>query len=185
VHPGVRRNLDPMPRHDGVAEAEGRGDIGALVDLLSDTNRITRLGAAQALGRLESREAVRPLLRCLQAADELVRLSALKALAKIGDSGVSDAVFEVATTDDSFGVRTTAAETLARLGDPRAFPLIVAPLLDGTAPHRRGYGKWATRLLVELDATEAIPDLERASLAVGPVTRRRINAAIRSLRTGD
>jgi HEAT repeat protein len=121
----------------------------------------------------------------LQANDELLQVSALKALAKIGDGVVSDAVFEVATTDDSFGVRSTAAETLARLGDQRAFPLIVAPLLDGSAPHPRGYGKWATGLLVELHAREALPDLERASLTAGPVGRRRINAAIRSLKADD
>jgi HEAT repeat protein len=174
-----------VSRDYGVAEAEAREDVDALVGQLANTDRFTRLGAAQALGRLGRREAVRPLLRCLQAGDELLQVSALKALANIGDDGVSDPVFEVATTNDSFGVRATAAETLARLGDQRAVPLIVAPLLDGATPYPRSYRKWATSLLVEIHATDAIPDLERARLTSGPLGRRRINAAIRSLKATD
>ncbi len=171
-------------KHPGIAarEARERGDVDFLLSLLTDTHRLGRLAAAQDLGELRSKRAVGPLVRCLQAADEGLQVSALKALAKIGDRSVVPEVFEVATGEDSFGVRATAAETLGRLDDRRAASVLGAMLGERDSPYPRSYRKWATKLLVELGGTEAIPHLEAARSGAGLLGRWRLRRAVNALR---
>jgi HEAT repeat protein len=167
------------------AAARRRRDVPALLALLVDTDRVTRVAAAQDLGDLRDVAAVGPLVRCLQAGDELLRLSSLKALAKIGDPGVVPAVHQLAVHDESFGVRATAAETLGRLGDPRAVSLLLAMLRERGNPWPQSYRKWLAKLLVELRAREAIPELVAAKSGAHPLTRWRLAQAIRTLRKSD
>jgi HEAT repeat protein len=107
-------------------EARNRGDVETLLRILVNGDRIGRLAAAQDLGELKSKRAVQPLLRFTQASDELLQVSALKALAKIGDGAAAPEVFALASSDEPLGVRATAAETLARIGDDRAIGLLAA-----------------------------------------------------------
>jgi HEAT repeat protein len=141
-----------------------------------------RISAAHGLGDVGDARAVVPLVRCLQANDQLLRVSALKALAKIGEASAASAVFDVASSDDSFGVRVTAAETLARLGDPRSVALLGSLLLEEKGQYSRSFPKWAAKLLVELDGFEAIPQLEAVRRQSRPLTRLRLRRAIRTLR---
>jgi HEAT repeat protein len=170
--------------HSTVAayEARQRDDVDFLLRLLASGDQLGRSAAAQSLGDLRSERAVEPLVRCLQATDEGLRVSALKALAKIGDTSVVPQVFEIATGEDSFGVRATAAETLGRLGDRRAASVLGAMFRESDSPSPGSYRKWAVKLLVELGGTEAIPDLEAARTGVGPLGRWRLRRAITALR---
>ncbi|MDQ2984250.1 MAG: HEAT repeat domain-containing protein [Actinomycetota bacterium] len=148
------------------------------------TDRIGRYAAARHLGDMQSREAVEPLLSRLQARDEFLRNSAVIALRKIGDRRVLAAVFEVATEDSSFRVRTNAMETLGALGDRRAVGLIGSTLSKAEIPflYRRWYRKWASAELVKLEGIEAIGDLRRARRGAGPIGRWRLWRAIRTLK---
>jgi hypothetical protein len=163
-------------------EARKRGDVDFLLELLTDTDWLARSAAAQNLGKLRDPRAVPALARCLQAADDGLRISALKALAKIGDPSVLPNVFETATGDESFGVRATAAETLGRLGDRRAISVLTRLLTDPSQQCPQSYFNWGTRLLVDLDGVEAIGDLERAASSAGLRRRLRIKRTIRALR---
>jgi HEAT repeat protein len=170
--------------HLGLAarEARKRGDVDALLHILAGTDRIGRLAAAQDLGELRDTRAVVPLVRCLQASDELLQVSALKALARIGDRSVLQDVFDVATGDEPLGVRATASETLGRLGDERAAGLLGAILAGKPNPYPRSYRRWAAKLLIDLYGAEAIPHLEAARAKGGLLERWRVKRAISALR---
>jgi HEAT repeat protein len=173
--------------HPGLAarEARKRGDVDSLLDLLAHTDRIARIAAAQDLGALKSTRAVGPLVRCLQANDELLQVSALKALANIGDRSVVQDVFDLATGNEPPGVRATAAETLGRLGDRRAIAVLSTILSESTNPYPRSYRKRAAKLLLEFRGTEALPTLEAATAGAGPMTRLRLKRIIKILKRYD
>ena len=75
------------------SEARKRGDVDTLLTLLSGTDQGGRQSAVYNLGEMKSVRAVGPLIRCLQASDEVVRVGALKALAKIGDKSAAPDVW--------------------------------------------------------------------------------------------
>jgi hypothetical protein len=84
---------------DGATEARKRGDLAELLRLLADTDRVTRLGAAQELGKLGDPAALATLIRTLQANDDLLRMSAVKALARLGLPEAIPALHETAVSD--------------------------------------------------------------------------------------
>jgi HEAT repeat protein len=162
-------------------EARERGDFDFLLSLLRDTDWLGRSAAAQNLGELGDPRAVPPLLKCLQAKDEGLRVVALKALARIGDPSAIPDIHSIATSDDTFGVRSTAAETLGRLGDPRAGKLLGMLLSDPANPWPRSSRKWVAKVATEIGAADAIPYLEAAKRGAGPLGRWRLKRAIRAL----
>jgi HEAT repeat protein len=164
-----------------VMDASEQHDVDALLALLSSTDRMTRISAAHGLGDLGSAAAVEPLCRCLQAADDLLRNSVLKALAKIGDARCVPFVYEVATTDESFGTRTTAAETLLRLGDERSVGVLSDLLLSPENPWPQSTRKWFAKLAVECQLTEAVGLLQALRKAARPPAWWRLTRAIRTL----
>lgn len=169
------------------AEARKGRDVDTLLDLLTSTDPRGRISAAHQLGELKSIRAVRPLARCLNARHEVVRMAALNALGKIGDPSIADDVFDVGKNDESFWVRTRAADALAAMGDRREVQLLIGLLiLSKEAPHTRRYRNWAVKRLVELNAKEAMPALEAAArdkALAGPVGRWRLRRAVRALRS--
>jgi HEAT repeat protein len=170
-------------KHPVVAASELRrkGDVDALLALLTDTNIVNRRTAAHNLGEMRSARAVEPLIRCLLAGDEVLRLSALNALAKIGDSRSAQDIFAVATTDESARVRGVAVSALVDVGDPRAAELMVQ-MLDKGNGYSRAARKWASRGLVALGATEAIPALEAPRDFVGILERWRLRRLAKAIR---
>ena len=90
-------------------------------------------------------------------------------------------VHELAARDESFGVRTTAAETLSRLGDPRGIRLLLAMLWERDNPWPQSYRKYLAKVLVEMRATEAVPELSAAKSGARPLARWRLSQAIRAL----
>ena len=63
----------------------GSDDHGPLVDRLSSSRPDVRREAAEQLGELRQKDAVRPLIRLLYDVREDVRLTAASALGRIGD----------------------------------------------------------------------------------------------------
>jgi HEAT repeat protein len=163
--------------------ARDAGDVESLLEMLVGTDLMGRRSAALALGDLGARQAVTPLIRCLAARDEPLRIGALKALASIGDQEAVDAVFETAVGDESFGVRATAAQSLVRLGDPRAVDVLSPLLLEDVSKHVMSYPKWAVKLLVETGDPRAIPMLEEAARHARPLIKLRLRRAIHRLET--
>jgi HEAT repeat protein len=151
--------------------------------MLIGTDLYGRRSAALALGDIRSTEAVAPLIRCLVARDEALRNAALKALAEIGDDAAVDAVFEVAVSDESFGVRGTAAQTLMRLKDPRAVDILGSMLLEADGRYARSYPKWAAKQLVEIGDPRAIPMLDNAARSARGLTKLRLRRAMRRLKS--
>jgi len=186
---------------DGVREAERDRDVEALVTLLNATTPMTRIGAAQALGRLEDPMAVEPLLRCLHAHDDGLRVSALKALSRIADRSAIPGILAVAMNDDAAGVRATAIDALATVGDPEGAQMLAQLAIDpmrllGSASRNirlRGSGwqpkvstrqtqKWALKRLRQLHAVDAIPRLEGSRPPRDPFLRFRLRRTLRALR---
>jgi hypothetical protein len=186
-----RREQTPIGR---VRAAKAAGDVEYLIGVLRQSGDMpARYWAATSLGRMGDRRAVKPLIRTLDASDVVLRNSAVKALARIGDPSAAPALFELATSSDSPGVRITAMSALGDLGDRRAGQLIVQLLTDDDVakstlqsdrfprvPLRRTR-KWAARRLVELDAREVVPELRVALSRVGRRERFRIRRLIRRL----
>jgi HEAT repeat protein len=165
--------------------ARDAGDVESLLEMLVGTDLMGRRSAALALGDLGSRQAVTPLIRCLAARDDPLRISALKALASIGDQEAVEAVFETAVDDESFGVRATAAQTLVRMGDPRAVDVLGSMLLEDFRRRPMLYPGWAVKLLVETADPRAIPKLEEAARHARPLQKLRLRRAIHRLSTAE
>jgi HEAT repeat protein len=163
-------------------DARKRGDIEFLLALLSDTDRASRRTAVSKLGQMGDRRAVKPLIRSLLSADVQTQIGAIKSLARIGDPAAVPDLHEVATGSDPFAVRIEAARALGLLGDSRGAELICSMIWDDHNPYGRRYRRWAAKRLVELDATDAIGDLERATEGAGAIGGWHLKRAIRTLR---
>jgi HEAT repeat protein len=169
--------------------ARERGDVDALIAALSDTDREVRLLAANQLRRLGSPRAVQPLLRLARdSSDQGLRILALKAVGAAGDGTAASALAEIAQADNPVDVRVTAIAAVIDLRDQRAAQLL-ADLVgsaelgrSGRPPHARSSLRWALDRLVELDATETVPAIERALPNLRFLDRHHAHRAIRRLR---
>src|SRR5579862_5365824 len=166
---------------DEARRAREHGDFDTLLRLLAETDRITRLGAAQELGKLGDPRAVAPLVRCLHAGDPLLRTSAAKSLGAIGDPSAKEPLFEAAKEDENRGVRSQAAAELFRLGDSRGFLLLARLLCEPENRSPQHFRRWMARLAVAYPAPEAIPHLRAAKRGASPWARWRLAQAIRHL----
>lgn len=122
-----------------VAAVKGLADIGGarveepLIKALTDTDKVVRLRAAEALGRLKSRKAVEGLSNRLRFDGEpTVRRQAVRSLETIGESPAVEALIRALDDTDPFVVRL-AARALGGLGDHSA----TGPLMESyeSDPH--------------------------------------------------
>jgi hypothetical protein len=149
---------------------------------------------------VRARRAVPQLIQNLRVHDDLDRNGAVMALGKIGDPAAIPRLRELADADPAAGVRTTAIDALAMLGESRAreqlgqlavdpdpvwrsadrfFDL---PMLSGIRPgYSRSTRRWAARRIRELDAIEALPVLTSATRRGGVVNRMRLRRTARRL----
>jgi HEAT repeat protein len=186
----MSRPAQPKRGLTGLEDAKRRGDIDYIVEALTNPDRKVRLVAAYNLGELRARAGVPALVRiALHAADEALRIVALKALASIGAPEVAPDLRVLAHSETSLPVRTTAISALVTMHDAD----VIAPLIslitsdlsrEGNLPRRdaRAARKWAATQLVELGATQALPALERMLNEARLSERRNLSAAIRALR---
>lgn len=177
-----------------VRRAHRAGHVDFLIGVLEERGDIhARQSAAEYLGRMGDRRAVNPLIRTLETSDLILKNLAVKALARIGDEAAVPALLELAETASSPGVRVTAMSALGDLGDRRAVHMIARLILDDELARWterpdafprtsvRRTRKWARRRLIELGASEVIPDLEAALPRVGLRERLRYRRLIRKL----
>ena len=177
------------PRDVGHHHAAGAlGAIGdpravpVLIDMLEHDPSVASYGAwsageiaASALARIGDRRAFEPLVRALDAAEELTRKAAAEALGKLGDErslAVLQRVLETGTGD----VREGACLGLGHLRDPRA----VEPLLRALADADHSVRRFAAEALGRSDPravgplAEALRDAESgvreaAAIALGTI----------------
>jgi HEAT repeat protein len=96
-----------------VNDAAERKDVRFLIDALTDPE--TRGGVALRLGDLRATEAVPALIRNLRVKSDFDRNAAVIALKKISDPSAIPELLEVATHDESWGIRGSAIEAVAAL----------------------------------------------------------------------
>jgi hypothetical protein len=104
-------------------------DIQHWLEELSNSDDLKRIAAADALGQLKVRQALRPLMAKLQQdPNPGVRASAAEALGQLGDPVAVNALIEAlqlpALDIPSETVRPAAARALGHIGDPAAIPAL-------------------------------------------------------------
>jgi HEAT repeat protein len=120
----------PMTQRAAAAEAllaVGRPATPALVTVLTDENPFVRAKAAEVLGAIGDRTAVRPLARILGDREPTVRDKAAWALGLLGDLEAATPLADLLRRDASLDVRMTAVTALGRLSCRAS----VEPLLEG------------------------------------------------------
>ncbi len=106
-------------------------DLSDLIGFIYDPDSTTRGMTATALGSINDRESVPPLVMLLSDSDRKVRIAAARSLGELGTT--AKAAFEPLLTlleDDDDELCVTVLAALAQLQDPRAFAPIVVRLFD-------------------------------------------------------
>lgn len=100
-----------------------------LIDALGATTNILQAAVAHTLGSLASTAAAPALKRLLSTPEDLVRVEAAYALARIGVREGKEVLVQCMTYPvDAYLFPAIAAGYLARLGDPRGFQTVVSCL---------------------------------------------------------
>ncbi len=98
----------------------GSAAVEPLVDALHDESSHVREFAADVLGEIQDKRAIRPLIQVLQSdSSSIVRQVAASALGKLG-SGESIEALIAALQDPNKFVRRAAVEALGQIGDEQA-----------------------------------------------------------------
>lgn len=97
----------------------GPSIVDSLVQGLKDSNRHTRVGCIEALGRLRWTAAREAIAQCLQAREPVVRVAAAQALGQLG-SHVALPELLATTQDKSWEVRAAGAAALGELRNAAA-----------------------------------------------------------------
>jgi HEAT repeat protein len=175
-----------LPASLAAREAARRGDVDALIELVSSGDPQALISAAGQLRKLQDPRAVPALVRCLRSPESTGKVAVLKALRDIGDAQSADAVSDLAeSASEPFEVRGTAAQTLLSFGDRRGVTALASLFGETTAKHHSSFRKWGLQLLVESNGTEALPALRAARPEVGVMERRRFDRAIQTLERLD
>jgi hypothetical protein len=106
-------------------------DAGVFVRALVDNSAEVRQAAALALVQNPRESAAPDLVRALQDPDALAATLAAKALVKLGSASVP-ALIEAATRGPQ-GRRIHALQALAEIRDPRAIPVMMRVMEEGSA----------------------------------------------------
>ncbi len=113
-----------------------RSQAGWLTPFLNDSAREVRQCAALGLAIKPDETATQPLIRALSDEDSMVASLAVNALVKIGSRAVL-ALIEVvkprAAGDASQSARIHALRALAEIRDPRAIPIMMKVMDEGSA----------------------------------------------------
>ncbi len=144
---GLWRPYPPRPREHAVAALKPR-----LVDLLGPGSESVRRAAIVAVGKLAIAEAVPSLVTLASDAktSATTRVESLKALEKIGDPRLGEAVTAAVEATDS-RVRAEGQRLLAKTQPERAVPLFGKVLTSGSIRERQG----ALNVLADLARADA------------------------------
>jgi len=129
---------------------DGRA-VEPLIAALQDSNAAVRWAAAKALGYLSDERAVQPLIEALDDENKYVRQGAGEALQRLAPLAMRHLI--AALRDSNYWFRRRkAAETLARIGEPRS---LIGALRHGDRHVRRS----AAEALVQRGDSQAVEPL--------------------------
>jgi len=116
--------------------AIGLPAVESLIAVLQDTNSLERKEAVSILGEIGDRRATEPLLQIVKdvkTSDQNgLRKMAMAALGELGDAKAIPSLIEVADNDSNANVKVIAGSILLKLGDPRAFDILMKLLQIGS-----------------------------------------------------
>lgn len=149
---------DPI---DEAWEAADKRDVDKLIALVDSSYErrgvFASVEAIRALGKLGDGKAVPALIGLLDSGDSLVRSAASIALGRIGDSRAVEPLRRTAEVDGNEATRHWAVDSLSRIGDPGATPLLM-DLLDDP---RWGIRKWAATRLADHGDSRGLRPLQK------------------------
>lgn len=113
------------------------GSVKALAKAMGATAPAEKAIVAAALGHTRSPGAMQPLLRALKHPNPRLQMTAVQALAQLGQKGTFEALDRFARkTARKLPVRKALLKAYARLGDKRATPWVIAQLQQGDATRK-------------------------------------------------
>jgi len=107
-----------------------KDDSRALLSFLQNQSDRTVIYALEKLGRLKNGNSREPLLSLLNSPNEIVRVLAIKNLAKIGDTSLLSTFAKYAGSDESTQVRRESVSAIGRLRNEETIPILVKLLGD-------------------------------------------------------
>lgn len=114
---------------EAMAGVDARAKVAPLCFALRVRQKGVRLFAAEELGRLKDRRALRPLVtRALRDPDPEVRAACVDAAKAYGDAGLLAPFARTFTTAESAESRAAAAEAIGRVGNVRGVAILVYAL---------------------------------------------------------
>lgn len=161
---------------------EDIADIQSLIFQLKSGNAQSQIRAAKELGRLGDKQALEPLIACLNDTsirNPFIKSTAVEALGQIGDSRAVEPL--IACLNDTSirdpSIKNTVVEALGKIGDPRAVEALITCLKSKErflhGPSIEALGKIgdhrATKSLSEflIGDHRISPDIEAALKALG------------------
>ncbi len=113
------------------------GDEAGLARLLGKNKKLkyrAKVAVIDALGHLQSRIALQPLLNCLKSPQREVRRAAARAQASIAENSSATSLMDNGLTDEDGHVRRSAARALGRIGEKKALPILLEIIRKETYP---------------------------------------------------
>lgn len=130
-----------------------------LLRLLTDPNQRIRAAAAQYLAEAGLVQSVQPLLKLLtEDKENQVRIAAVYALGLLGAREALETILEILKNkNEDSGLRGSAAEALADIGDTRA----IDPLMEALSDESVEVRFWSVFALGELGDASVLPALQK------------------------
>lgn len=167
------------------AALHGSAAIQSLETVIQTGNYNQRIAAVEALGRIDDKRVIKPLLAALRSNDPSVCAAAISALGQTGDPQICDAIVGMLRHNDGH-VRTVTVEALGRLGAGRMVealkPMLRDPVWDVRRAAASALGKLKDSRAVEA-LTSALRDedadvREATAIALGSLNDRRAIAPL-------
>ena len=200
MDPGVRgyaatllygRGWRPEEKSDQISYHIARGELGkaalhgsaaiqSLETVIQTGAYNQRVAAVEALGKIDDKRVIKPLLAALRSNDPSVCAAAINALGQTGDAQICDTIVGMLRHNDGH-VRTVTVEALARLGAGRSVealkPMLRDPVWDVRRAAASALGKLKDPRAVEA-LTSALRDddadvREATAIALGSLKDRR------------
>jgi len=169
----------------GKAAMHGSAAIQSLETVMQTGNYNQRIAAVEALGRIDDKRVIKPLLSALRSNDPSVCAAAISALGQSGDAQICDSIIGMLRHNDGH-VRMVTVEALGRLGAGRVVeplkPMLRDPVWDVRRAAASALGKLKDARAVEA-LTEALVDedadvREATAIALGSLNDRRAIAPL-------
>jgi len=167
------------------AALHGSAAIQALETVIQTGAYNQRVAAVEALGKIDDKRVIKPLLSALRSNDPSVCAAAISALGQTGDAQICDNIVGMLRHNDGH-VRAVTVEALARLGAGRAVeplkPMLRDPVWDVRRAAASALGKLKDARALEA-LTNALRDddadvREATAIALGSLNDRRAIAPL-------